>query len=146
MKKLTALLSVLILVLSLAACGADSNDNNGGGIPATDQVMINAYIDIDYPDGSGLADVDELRMQIPEGTTAFEMLQIYAEENDVEIVFEDREAGKYVTSINGVEENSRASWTYEIDDAMTLDEPDVYVVKEGQEIIWEYHDWHDMDD
>lgn len=146
MKKITVLLLALILVLSLAACGAGESGNNGENAPVTDPVMINAYIDIDYPDESGIADVDDLLMQIPEGTTAFGMLQLYAQENNVEVVYEDRDAGKYVTSINGVAENSRAGWAYEIDDAMTLDEPDKYVVKEGQEIIWEYHDWHDTDD
>ena len=146
MKKITVLLFALILVLSLAACGAGESGNSGGNTPSTEPVMINAYIDIDYPDESGIADVDDLLMQIPEGTTAFEMLQLYAQENNVEIVFEDRDAGKYVTSINGIAENSRASWAYEIDDAMTLDEPDRYVVKEGQEIIWEYDEWHDIND
>ena len=137
MKKLAVLFMAMIMVFSMSACGSGSD---GAG----DAEMITVYIEIDYPDGCGEADVEDYQMQVPEGTNALEMLQLYAEENDIEVTLADTSPTMYVTSINSIAETDSAGWVYEVSDEMTMDAADQYIVEDGQEITWEYMSWSEM--
>ena len=138
MKKVLIVLMTLVMVFAMAACGGGSNAGGSGQ-------MIDVCIEIDYPDVPGTPDVEDYRFQIPEGSTALDMLNLYAEEAGVEIVMSDTSATAYVTSIGGVAETDGAGWVYEVDDEMTLDAANEYIVKQGAEITWEFTSWADMD-
>ena len=127
------------MVFAMTACGGGSNAGGSGQ-------MIDVCIEIDYPDVEGQPDVEDYKFQIPEGSTALDMLHAYGEEAGVEIVMSDTSATAYVTSIGGVAETDGAGWVYEVDDEMTLDAADQYVVKQGAEITWEYMSWDEMGD
>ncbi len=136
MKKLAVILMTLIMVFSMAACGGSDNGGNGE--------MITVFIEIDYPDGCGIADVEDFQMQVAEGTNALEMLQQYGEENEVEIVMAATSPTAYVTAINGVAETADAGWVYEVNDEMTMDAADKCILEEGMGITWEYMTWGDL--
>lgn len=137
MKKLAALLMAIVMVLSVTACG-------GGNASDDEGAMITAYIEIDYPDGCGVSDVEEFPVEIPDGTNAMEMLQLYADANNVKVTLADTSPTIYVTSIGGVAENADAGWVYEVNDEMTMDAADQHIVKEGQMITWEYMTWSEL--
>ena len=137
MKRILIVLMALVMVFAMAACG--------GGNSTSEGQMIDVCIEIDYPDMAGAPDVEDYKFQIPEGTTALDMLHAYGEAANVEIVMSDTSATAYVISIGGVAETEGAGWIYEIDDAMTLDPADKYIVKQGDEIKWEFISWNDMD-
>lgn len=140
MKKVSVVLMALIMMFAMAACGGSSD------APAGDAAMIDVTIEIDFPDVDGQPDVEDYKFQIPEGSTALDMLNLYAEAESVEIVMSDTSATAYVTSIGGVAETDGAGWVYEVDDEMTLDAADEHIVKQGAEITWEYMSWDEMGD
>ena len=137
MKKVLVVLMTLIMVFVVSACGNTQSTGGNGQ-------MIDVCVDIDYPDEAVIPDVEEYQLQVPEGTTALEMLHAYGEATGVEITMSDTSATAYVTSIGGVKETKDAGWVYEIDDEMTLETADKYVVKQGTEITWEYMSWAEM--
>lgn len=137
MKKVLIAIMILAMAFAVTACGGNSTSGNGE--------MIDVCIEIDYPDVEGQPDVEDYRFQIPEGSTALDMLHAYGKEAGVEIIMSDTSATAYVVSIGGVAETEGAGWVYEIDDEMTLDAADEYVVKPGTEITWELMSWNDMD-
>ncbi len=136
MKKVLVILMTLVMVFAMTACGGGSSEAPAG--------TITVEIEIDYPDESGVADVEEFEFQVAEGTTALDMLHAFGEENNVEIVMSDTSATAYVTSIGGIAETDGAGWVYEVDGEMTLDAANEYVVKNGSEITWEFMSWGDM--
>lgn len=134
MKKLLMVVLAGIMVFSMAACGNNAADS--------DAVMINVGIEIDYPDNSGLEDIDTT-LQVEEGTNAMDMLYAYTDANDIEVVLDETSPTIYVTSIGGVEQTSDAGWVYEVNDEMTLDAADELILEEGTKITWEYMTWSD---
>ncbi len=139
MKKVLVILMTLTMAFAMTACGG------GADAPAGDTAMIDVCIEIDYPDVEGQPDVEDYRFQIPEGSTALDMLHAYGEEANIEIIMSDTSDTAYVTSIGGVAETEGAGWIYEVDDEMTLDAADEYIVKQGDEITWEFMSWDEMD-
>lgn len=137
MKKVLVVLMVVVMAFAMTACGGNNTGEEGK--------MINVCIEIDYPDVAGMPDVEDYKFQIAEGSTALDMLVAYAEAANIEILMSDTSQTAYVTSIGGVAETADAGWVYEIDDQMTMDAADQYVVKAGDEITWEFMSWNDMD-
>ena len=137
MKKVLVVLMTLVMVFAVTACG-DNETASGTG------QMIDVCIEIDYPDASGIADVKDYEFQVPEGTTALNMLHAYGEAAGVEIVMSDTSVTAYVTSIGGVAETMDSGWVYEVNDEMTLETADEYVVEPGTEITWEFMSWAEM--
>jgi hypothetical protein len=132
MKKLLLVVAVLMMMFTVTACG--SAEETGSG------VMIDTVIEIDYPDGCGIEDV-EATVSVEEGTSAMDMLYQYADENGIEVGLDESSPTIYVISINGVEQTGDAGWVYEIDDEMTMDAADDCILTEGMEITWEYMSW-----
>lgn len=145
MKKLVVLMLSMIMVIVMAGCGGSGESAPSGDAGNDSAAMINVVIEIDYPDNSGIADVDDLRIQVPEGASALDVLHIYGEENNVEVIMSDTSKTAYVTTINGVTETSDAGWIYEVNDESTMDAANEYIVTEGMEISWDYTSWSDMD-
>ncbi|MBP3385024.1 MAG: DUF4430 domain-containing protein [Firmicutes bacterium] len=139
MKKLALIFLALIMVFSMAACGGNDSGSGSG-------TVISVEIDIDYPDASGIADVEDFVMEVPEGTNALEMLEMYCDENDIEMLMATGSPTEYVTSINGVAESADAGWVYEVNDEMTMEAADKCVLTEGMGITWEYMSWAEMGD
>ena len=140
MKKILIVLMALVMVFAMAACGGG---NSAGGSDSGQ--MIDVCMEVDYPDNAGMPDVDNYWLQVPEGSTALDMLHEFAKMYGIDVVMSDTSDTAYVTSIGGVAETAGAGWVYEIDDAMTMEPADKYVVKAKDEITWEFMSWDDMD-
>lgn len=139
MKKIISVTLGLIMILSMTACGASSDGQAGDG--AAGGETINVMIEIDYPDDSNIADVEDVSMQVPEGSTVLDVINEYGKANDVKIELSDKSESAYVTSINGVSEGSASGWVYEVNDEMVMDAADQHIVKAGDEVSWEYTTW-----
>ena len=139
MKRVLIIMLMLIMAVVMIACGDDE------AVPAEDAPMLTVEINIDYPDDSGMEDVEEFALQVAEGSSALDMLHAYGEAEGVEIVMSDTSTTAYVTSIGGVAETDNAGWVYEVNDEMTMDAADEHIIEPGTEITWEFMSWNDMD-
>ena len=137
MKKVLTIMLGMIMVFALAGCGGSGEKNAGNA----DDPQMTVYIEIDYPDASGVKDVDDFKLQVAEGSSVLQVLQAYAEANGCEVVMSDDSATAYVTSIGGVAVTDAAGWVYEVNDEMVLEAADVYILKDGDEASWEFTTW-----
>lgn len=158
MKKLSVLVLTFIMVLAMAACGG--NNGNSSNANTTDQTQNSAAsdnsgtaaggdivvtIDIDYPDSSKLADVEDVKVRIPENSSVLDVLNKYADKNNVKIIIDDSSA-PYVTSIGGVAATDAAGWVYEVNDETVMEATDKHIVKDGDDIEWSFESWNDNND
>lgn len=135
MKKITVLLMSLIMVFALAACGGGSGSEGESGTTMT------VVMEIDYPDESGLAEVEDVKVEIPEGGSVLDALNAYADANGCEIVMDNSSEMPYVTSIGGVAATATAGWVYEVNDEMVMETADACVLKNGDEVSWSFESW-----
>ena len=135
MKKITVVLMALIMALAMTACGGGENGNTGGDAAMT------VKIEIDYPDESGIADVEDATVEVPEGASVLDALNAYAEANDCDVVMDENSDTPYVISIGGREAADSAGWIYELNDEMVMESADVCVLKAGDKISWSYETW-----
>ena len=135
MKKILVVLMALVMVFSMAACG--------GSETVADNSMIEVEFEIDYPDGSGMEDVNATIATVA-GTSALEMLMSYAEDEGFEVVLDENSPTIYITSINGVEQTNDAGWVYKINDEITMEEASEIILTDGMVVTWEYMSWSDF--
>ena len=135
MKKVLVVLMTLVMTFAMTACGG------GADAPADDSAMISVEIGIDYPDESGVADVEDAVVEIPEGGSVMDALNAYAEANDCEMLMDETSATPYVVSIGGIAATDVAGWVYEVNDEMVMETADAYVVSAGDEISWDFETW-----
>lgn len=134
MKKVLVILMTLIMVFAMTACGDGSN---GGGSGAT----ITVEIEIDYPDESGIADVEDMRVEIAEGGSVLDALNAYAEANGCDVVMDENATPPYVIGIGGLEATATAGWVYEVNDEMVMESADACVLNAGDEVSWSFETW-----
>ncbi len=169
MKKLLVMIVSIIMMFALAACGStqgsaegtapdagntaassdagstDSNDglNTDGGDPAEGEISVE--IEIDYPDGSGVKDVDDVKFNVPSNSSALDVLQLYAKANNFKVVMDETSPTAYVISVNGVDATDSAGWIYELNEQSIMEQASDVIVAEGDEVSWSFEDWNDMD-
>ena len=134
MKKVLVILMTLVMVFAMTACGGG---NNGGGSGAT----ITVEIEIDYPDESGIADVEDMRVEIAEGSSVLDALNAYAEANGCDEVMDENATPPYVIGIGGLEATATAGWVYEVNDEMVMESADACVLNAGDEVSWSFETW-----
>jgi len=134
MKRILAVLLVLIMAFAMTACGSDSNTD-------AQTAMISVEVEIDFPDDSGINDIEDAVVQIPEGGTVLDALSAYGEANDCEIVMEETANPPYVVGIGGHQATDTAGWVYEVNDEMVMESADACVVNDGDEISWSFESW-----
>lgn len=134
MKKVLVILMTLVMVFAMTACGGGTS---AGGAGAT----ITVEIEIDYPDGSGIVDVEDMRVEIAEGGSVLDALNAYSEASGCEILMDENATPPYVIGIGGVEATDSAGWVYEVNDQMVMESADACVLNAGDEICWEFESW-----
>ena len=103
--------------------------------PAAD--TIDVTVAIDMPD-NGMADSKVVETTIPAGGTAFDAL----EKSGATVQSEDGEYGKFVTSIDGIENGSQGSssgWVYTVNDQQVNESCDKCVLAEGDTVTWSFY-------
>lgn len=134
-KKLLLAVFALVLVFATAACGNNEAED------AASEKMISVVIDIDFPDDSDAADVEEAALEVPENSTVLDALNIYADKNNMEVVMDESSESAYVVSIGGIAATKTAGWIYEVNDEAVMEPADVYKLKENDEISWDFETW-----
>jgi hypothetical protein len=135
MKKLLVLMMALVMVLSMTACGGNGADS---GDTAAEMTVT---VEIDFPDGSAMADVEEANVTLPEGSTIYDVLKSYADANNMEVILDQSGSTDYITSIGGVAQTDNSGWVYEVNDEMVMEPATTCVVNNGDVIDWEVQTW-----
>lgn len=144
-KKRLTLTAVLILVMVMtmfSGCGSkDEPADDAADVPASEEVIgdIKVTLSIDFPDTKGQADVEDIKIGLTEESSVLDVLFAYANENDIEVLTEGEE-DPYVTSIGGVIEDGSWGWTYTINDEIVMESAGKAMIKNGDEVQWEYSD------
>jgi len=134
MKKILVLMMALVMVLGMTACGSSST-------PAGDVAEITVTMEIDFPDGSNVADVEDAQVIVPEGSSVYDVLKAYADANNVEVVLEESSTSDYVSSIGGVAQTENSGWVYEVNDEMVMESATTCVANNGDVVDWEVQSW-----
>lgn len=155
-----ALLAALALAASLSLFGCSSGDSAGSSTAAPDASTeqqtsidqqasteqqssaesadaINVTVAIDMPD-NGMAESSVVQTAIPAGGTAYDALV----KSGATVQDEDGEYGKFVTSINGVEngsEGAASGWVYTVNDQQVTESCDACVLSEGDTVTWSFY-------
>lgn len=135
MKKLLVLMMALVMVLSMTACGGNGAD------PGDTAAEMTVTVEIDFPDGSAMADVEEANVTLPEGSTIYDALKLYADANNMEVILDQSGSTDYITSIGGVAQTDNSGWVYEVNDEMVMEPATTCVVNNGDVIDWEVQTW-----
>jgi predicted small lipoprotein YifL len=135
MKKLLVLMMALVMVLSMTACGGNGAD------PGDTAAEMTVTVEIDFPDGSAMADVEEANVTLPEGSTIYDALKSYADANNMEVILDQSGSTDYITSIGGVAQTDNSGWVYEVNDEMVMEPATTCVVNNGDVIDWEVQTW-----
>lgn len=125
----------------MAACGnnnAASSQPSENGTTANENSTITVTIDIDFPDESNVADIDDAKITVKDGSSVLDVINSYADSNKVEISIEEINATPYIASISGVAQTDTAGWIYEVNDEMVLESADKYIVKNNDKIEWDF--------
>lgn len=149
MKKISLSLTTLVMVFimsAMVACGGGSGDNNGGNAAASgsgDNGTVTVTMDVDFPDSSGVRDIDDARVTVENGSSVLDVLNTYAADNNIEVTVDESSASPYITAINGVSQTDTAGWVYELNDQMIMESAADFIVSNGDKIDWDFDEWAD---
>ncbi|NLD19201.1 MAG: DUF4430 domain-containing protein [Clostridiales bacterium] len=140
MRKILAVLFMgIMMAFAFTACNDDDNTAASGQNESTD--MIEVVFSVDYPDESGITDIDDQVIQVPAGSSVLDATTL-----TVEVISEDSSDGsKYITSIGGLAATDSSGWVYEVNDKAIMESANVHKLSKGDELSWEYTSWEDMD-
>ena len=149
MKKISLSLTTLVMVFimsAMVACGGGSGDNNGGNAAASgsgDNGTVTVTMDVDFPDSSGVRDIDDARVTVENGSSVLDVLNTYAADNNIEVTVDESSASPYITAINGVSQTDTAGWIYEVNDNMIMESAADFIVSNRDKIDWDFDEWAD---
>lgn len=118
-----------------AATTEQQNQQQDQQAPEAD--AINVTVAIDMPD-NGMAESSVTNVTIPQDGTAYDALKA----SGATVQDEDGDYGKFVTSINGVEngsEGSASGWVYTVNDEQVTVSCDECVLAEGDTVTWSFY-------
>lgn len=136
MKRILVVLMTLVMVFAMTACGGGDNAGSTDGA-----ATITVNMEIDYPDESSIPDVEDVKVDIPEGGSVLDALNAYAKANDCEILMDESADPPYVISIGGLAATDSAGWVYEVNDEMVMESADACVLNAGDEVSWSFETW-----
>ena len=142
-KILIVLLALMLATVMFAGCGSDPDDNAAPEEEVAGDIKVT--LDIDFPDSSGVTDIEDKIVGLPADSSALDLLYAYANENNIEIVAEGEE-DPYVVSINGVEATGDSGWVFEVNDEPIMVPAGQAMLKDGDEVSWEFTTWSDEAD
>lgn len=146
MKRISLLLAGILMMFTITACGNNNAASDQQSDTSADTATVTVTIDIDFPDDSNVADVDDATITVNDGSSVLAVLEAYADENSGEVLLDESSESPYVTSINGVAATDTAGWIYEVNDETIMESADKYIVKNGDDISWDFDSWSDDND
>lgn len=150
-KKSKLVMLFLVLVLSMAAfagCSSDSDDGNDSDDNGAQQEEvigeIKVKLSIDFPDTDGQQDVEDKVIGMNADASVLDLLFAYANENSLDVQTEGDDM-PYVMSIGGLNAKGDSGWIFTVNDETVLDAAGDAILKDGDEVEWEYTSFDDMD-
>lgn len=140
MKKVGIVLLAMVMAMALTACGGGSDSGSGEAAEGGDATMT-VVLEIDYPDESGVTDVEDMQVEIIEGGSVIAALNAYADANGCEILMDGDSDMLYISSIGGVAATDTAGWVYEVNDEEVMKAADQCFLKAGDEVSWSFESW-----
>lgn len=144
MKKLSILITCLIMTFALVSCGDSDKNTNESGSENTGEISVT--LDIDFPDNSGETDIDDTKVNVTSDASALDVLKTYCESNDIKITMDESSESPYVTSIGKAAATDNAGWVFEINDEMIMESADKAMVKDGDKVDWSFESWSENND
>lgn len=139
-----ALLVLIVAVIAVAMSGCTNNEKQEAEtaeVYDTSKDAVYAYLNIDYPEGSGLQDVVNQQVySIDQAMSPLSILISYGDSNSVEVVVDQTGAG-YVQGIGGVMENAfnqPSGWVYTVNGETSLEAAADHELKSGDAVTWSY--------
>lgn len=139
-----ALLLLIVAVIALAMSGCTSSEKQEtetAEVYDTSKDAVYAYLNIDYPEGSGLQDVvNEQVYSIDKEMSPMSILISYGDSNGVEVVVDNTGAG-YVQGIGGVLENAYnqpSGWVYTVNGETSMEAASDHKLQTGDTVTWSY--------
>lgn len=138
------LLALMLATVMFAGCGSDDPDET---VVPEEEVSgeIKVTLDIDFPDNSGVADIEDKVVGLPADSSVLDLLFAYANDNNIDIVTEG-EDDPYVVSIGGVEATGDSGWVFEVNDEPIMVPAGQAMLKDGDKVSWEFTTWSDEAD
>lgn len=143
-KKAFAVLLILVLIMgAFAGCGDDDGKTEDATPPEeVPQGDLAITLSIDFPDNSGLDDIEDKPMALPEGGTVLDLIYSWANESSIELTFDkDDPETQYLQAIGDIKETKSEGWTYEVNDEMVMTAIGATPLKNGDEVEFEFVSW-----
>lgn len=140
-KGLLALLILVLIMGAFAGCSGDQSDDNNEPVAEEDlpQGDLSLTLSIDFPDGSGMEDVDDLPMALPTDGTVLDLIYAWANENNVEITLDgDDPETQYITAIGKAAQTATGGWIFEVNDEMVNTAAGSTVLNDKDEVEFEF--------
>lgn len=131
MSKWYSVLVAMVLAAGiLAGCGTQESEETTASQEEVQEVTVQVQVSKD--NGEEMISEDEIT--VDEGTTLMEVM----EEN-----YEVDQTEGFINSIEGIEgnEEEKLAWMYTINDEEVSVGASEYEVKEGDDIVFDYHSW-----
>ncbi len=136
------LLIVMVIAFAMSGCaGKEEQEKKVAEVYDTSKDAVFAYLNIDYPEESGLQDVQNQQVySIDKTMSPMSILISYGDSNGIEIAVDAAGAG-YVQGIGGVFENDfnqPSGWIYVVNDENSMEAAADYKLSSGDTVTWSY--------
>lgn len=136
------LLIVMIIAFTMSGCaGKEEQKKETAEVYDTSKDAVFAYLNIDYPEESGMQDVMNQQVySIDKIMSPMSILVSYGDSNGIEVAVDSTGAG-YVQGVGGVFENDYnqpSGWIYTVNDESSLEAASDYKLKSGDTVTWSY--------
>lgn len=144
MKKFISVLLIIVLALSMVACGKEENKEE---TPIVNPTNLTFSL-IDGDDEIKMEGFEEIKGDAfiaEEGSTVLEATQLYCMSHDISISVDSSK--NYITEIAGFSEgdyDAQTGWVFTINGEMGNLPANEEIIEEGDEIAWEFIDFSSM--
>ena len=137
-KKWVALVLLATLVLTLTSCGTKKNKDEENIVHP-----INVYIDIEYPEDSGLDPVKHQKYKVEEGTSVVNALQIYCNTNNIPVNVETTTStihgiNNIYNKVDAENDNKESKWMFKINGKKVKTSESETTLKKNDVVSWIY--------
>lgn len=145
-KKSYILFLVFILAVTmLVGCGADDEKVATTEESITEEEVIpegdlKVSLSIEFPKKAIDDNVDGVTMALPSDATVLDLVWAYANENNLEVQFEDDD-DPYVTQIGSVSEDKQSGWAFSVNGKTSTESAGKTTLSDGDKVVWKYVKW-----
>lgn len=138
------LLSLIIIPVILSGCVLNDQPRTIASVKESQQSEQNKTIEVKNIINTG-ANIREFKEKVPEGTSAFMLLQKVVKEINFSMKFQESDFGVFVEEINGVKNGDKKNfyWMYYVNGESASVGASQYTLQSGDVIEWKFEDTTD---